>query len=600
MTLSPAGRYRTISDSHNAVAAIRGISVPRLIVIKGTDEGKQFQLTEAAYSIGRDAGNAVRLTDTEVSRRHAEFLRTEEGGYRLVDVGSANGSFVNNQPAKDVVLQAGDQVRIGQTILVYSAGPSPAARTDLAERISMITRHDLEIPSAVVKTVAEEEGSRILAQPGRAGTAWLKTALANLGVMYEAIQAVSHILDLNQLLERIMDLIFRSIEADRGCIMLRGVEGGTLEPKAARWRTTDKAEEHIAISRTVMDYVLREKQGVLVADAAEDDRFRSGQSIVRYGIREVICVPMRGRHDTLGVLYLDTLTGARELARRQSETGKFTEDHLTLAVAIAHQAALAVEDTRYHQAMLQAERLAAVGQAVAALSHHIKNILQGLRSGGEILKMGLDGKDEALLHQGWKIVEKNQGKIYHLVMDMLSYSKEREPAVEPADINRIVRDVLELTQGRAKEIGARLEAKLDAALPPVPADAEGLHRALLNVVGNALDAVEESDEPCVIVAPKLEADGQWMRIVVQDNGPGVPAARQEEIFKPFVSTKGAKGTGLGLPVSRKILREHGGDLLLHSEPGQGSQFVLRLPLKSPLLADAAGGTRELRVLKGEG
>src|SRR5262249_22981653 len=161
----------------------------------------------------------------------------------------------------------------------------------------------------------------------------------------------------------------------------------------------------------------------------------------RFGIREAICVPMKGRHETLGVLYLDTLTSPRELLNQTNPSGKFKEDHLKLAIAIAHQAALAVEDTRYHQAMLQAERLAAIGQAIAALSHHIKNILQGLRSGSEILKMGLTDKNDALLQQGWKIVEKNQGKIYDLVMDMLSYSKEREPAIESTDINRVVEDV---------------------------------------------------------------------------------------------------------------------------------------------------------------
>src|SRR5262249_921710 len=149
-----------------------------------------------------------------------------------------------------------------------------------------------------------------------------------------------------------------------------------------------------------------------------------------------------------------------------------------------HQSALAVEETRYHQAMVQAERLAAIGQTIAALSHHIRNIIQGLRSGTDILKMGMDEKDAELLEKGWKIVEKNQGKIYDLVMDMLSYSKERVPAVEETDLNEVVRDVLELVEKRAKEMNVKLETKLDA-LPKAQADPEGIHRALLNIVGNA-------------------------------------------------------------------------------------------------------------------
>ena len=374
--------------------------MPRLIVIKGADEGKQFDLTGSVLGVGRDATNQIRLHDTEVSRRHAEF-REVEGGYSLVDVGSANGTFVNEQPVKDVPLQAGDRVQIGQTILVYSAGRSNGqGASDLADRISMIARQDVELSSAIIKTIGETEGSRILSKPEQAGTPWLQTALANLGIMYEAIHTVSHILDLDQLLEKIMDLIFRSIEADRGCIMLRDPDTGQFEPKAVRWREGINAEEKMALSRTIMDYVLRDKQGVLVSDAATDERFNAGQSIVRFGIREAICVPMKGRHETLGVLYLDTHASPRKLVMHNNPTGKFTEDHLKLAIAIAHQAALAVEDTHYHQAMLHAERLAAIGQAIAALSHHIKNILQGLRSGSEILKMGLTDKNDTLLQQG--------------------------------------------------------------------------------------------------------------------------------------------------------------------------------------------------------
>jgi signal transduction histidine kinase len=560
--------------------------VARLIVIKGPDEGKQFELSETMLSVGRDSGNKVRLSDTEVSRRHAEFRRTADNVFRLADVGSANGTFVNNQPVKDVELRPGDHIRIGQSILVYSTGRAHGQTApDLTRRISMIAKQDDQLSSAIVKTVNESEGSRILARPGEAGgTPWLTTALANLGIMYETIQAVSHILDIDQLLERIMELIFRSIEADRGCIMLKHPSTGAFEPKAVRWREEVDSEEKIALSRTIMEYVLKEKQGVLVSDAASDARFNTGASILRFGIREAICVPMKGRHETLGVIYLDTRTSAREVLAKNvaNATGKFTEDHLKLAIAIGHQAALAVEETRYHFAMVQAERLAAIGQTIAALSHHIKNILQGLKSGSEILKMGLGDKDEVLLQKGWKIVEKNQGKIYDLVMDMLSYSKEREPAIEETDINAIVEDVADLLENKAKEMGVKLEIRPDKTLPSVQVDPEGLHRALLNIMGNAMDAVEDRKMPQVQATVKLDPDAGWVRVEILDNGVGISPEKVEDIFKPFVSTKGSKGTGLGLPVSRKILREHGGDIIVKSEPGKGSKFILRMPIKSPL------------------
>lgn len=568
--------------------------MPRLIVIKGADEGRQFELTGPTVGIGRDSGNAVRLHDTEVSRRHAELRLSLDGAsYRLFDRNSANGVYVNGRPIHDAILQPGDQLQIGQTVLVYSTGrreegPTPPARDQadgsLAERIRMITRQDAELASAIIKTIGETEGSRILARPEDARSPWLRTRLANLAVLYEASQAVSHILDIDELLGRILELIFRSVEADRGCVMLLNPDTAALEPKAVRWRNASDGSEQIAISRTITDHVLRERQGILVSDAAHDSRFDKGQSIVRFGIREAICVPMKGRHETLGVLYLDTHSPPTESASladvAPAAPAKFTEDHLALAIAVAHQAALAVEETRYYQAMVQAERLAAVGQTIAALSHHIKNILQGLRSGSDILQLGMKDKDDALLQQGWKIVEKNQGKIYNLVLDMLSYSKEREPLLEPAHLDKVVGEVVDLMQGRAKEVGATLAVECAGDWPTQAFDPDSMHRAFLNLVANALDAVEGRTAPRVVVRIEHDAEPDWAVVHVRDNGVGIPADKLADVFKPFVSTKGARGTGLGLAVSRKIVREHGGDLTVASEPGVGSTFTIRLPMRS--------------------
>src|SRR5262249_20167577 len=159
--------------------------------------------------------------------------------------------------------------------------------------------------------------------------------------------------------------------------------------------------------------------------------------------------------------------------------------------------------------------------------------------------------------------QKNQGKVNDLVMDMLSYSKEREPTIEPTNLNQIVRDVVELMLPRAREKGVQIGLRLDESLPVVPADPAGIHHALLNVVGNAVDGVEESAGPQVLVGSSREpvnelSKGAWVLLQVRDNGPGIPPEKLADIFRPFVSSKGARGTGLGLAVSRKILREHGG------------------------------------------
>jgi signal transduction histidine kinase len=573
--------------------------VARLLILTGNDEGKQFDLGEGAVTVGRDASNRIRLHDTEVSRRHAEFRRVD-GVFHIVDLSSANGTFVNNQRITKAVLQVGDHIAIGQSVLVFGseARHATSLANDLAEKISMIARGgESDLASAIIKTIGEGEGSRILTQPEKSSP-WLQGQLANLTILYEASQAVSLILDVPQLLEKLLELIFRSIPADRGIALLTSAKSAP-QPAAIHWRKGGDHPEKFLLSQSIVDHVLRERQGVLLSDASRDERFNRGESVVNFGIREVICVPMRGRHETLGVLYLDTQLSQRDVVDRTTVAGKFTGDHLALAIAIGHQAALAVEETRYHQALIEAEKLAAIGQTIAALSHHIKNILQGLRSGSEIMKMGLDQKNDRLIQQGWRVAEKNQGKIYDLVMDMLNYSKDRIPNVEPTDLNEMVDDVVELLAPRAAELGVKLEKSTAPNLPRVPVDAEGVHRALLNLVGNAIDAVEGRDDPKVDVSTRTADDG-YVRIVVLDNGVGIAPERIPEMFKVFVSTKGSRGTGLGLPVSQKILREHGGDLLVQSQVNIGSKFTMKIPLKSPLIPDLSSTSQNLPVLPPEG
>jgi signal transduction histidine kinase len=543
-------------------------AVPKLTVLSGPDAGREFDLAAPAVTVGRHSGNAVHLRDERVSRRHLELRANPAGGYQLFDLGSGNGTLVNGRAVQVIDLRPGDRIELGGTVLEYAGGGPAPSEAPEPPPTRLVVRPAGPPPSAILRTVAADAGSQILARPDRA-TDWVRTRLANLAVLYEASAAVSHILDVDELLGRIVDLAVRTTDADHGCALLTDPEAGELTPKAARTRPGLDPGGEFVVSRTVIDHVLREGQGVLVDDAAADERFRGGASIARHRIREVICVPMKGRRETVGVLFLDTQGGAAE--------PRFSDDHLNLAVALAHQAALAVEETRYYRAMVQAEKLAAVGQTIAALSHHIKNIMQGVRFGGDMVRMALDADDKELLLKGWKLVEKNQARIDDLILDMLSYSKDREPAVEPTALNALVEDVLDVVRGRARELGVTLDWRPDE-LPTVPCDPEGIHKALLNVVGNAVDAVEGRAAPRVEVSTGVSADGKFAEVAVADNGPGIPAERLGEIFKPFVSSKGSKGTGLGLPVSRKILREHGGDVVVESTPGQGCRFVLRIPL----------------------
>lgn len=554
----------------------------RLIVIRGVDEGKRFELAAPVVTIGRHSANAVALHDTQVSRRHLE-VRAVPAGYELVDLGSGNGTLLNGRPVGTALLRSGDTISIGQTVLMFSAGREADTGNELTERVRLQARPDQDLAAAIVRTIAADAGSQILAKPA-ASTDWVRTRLANLAALYETAEAVSHILDVNQLLETVMDLVFKSVSADHGCFVLRD-DDGRLVPRAVRYREGANRQEELAVSRTVVEHVLREKQGVLVSDVFADDRFRGVESLHKHNIREAICVPMKGRREVVGVLFLDTQSTLKQAVSRGLDEGKFTADHLNLASAIAHQAAIAVEESRYHEALVHSERLAAVGQTIAALSHHIKNIMQGVRFGSDMVRTALKEDDRDLLAKGWKLVERNQKRIDDLILDMLSFSKEREPAVEPTDLNALCEDVLDVVRGRAEERGVLVEWRPGTSVSAVPCDPEGVHRAVLNLVTNALDALEGRAGAKLGLQALMEPDGNWAKVIVIDNGPGIPPERLDDIFKPFVSTKGGKGTGLGLPVSRKIVREHGGDILVQSVPDVGSKFTVRLPVHSAPVTD---------------
>src|SRR5207248_9263873 len=198
--------------------------------------------------------------------------------YYIRDVGSANGTFVNNAPVSDAALQPGDQVQIGQSVLVFSGGRGEGAAGDLAEQISLITRQDVELSSAIIKTVGEAEGSRILAHPEKIQGPLANKLLTNLGILYELSQAVSHIPDLGELLDRVLELIFRALEADRGCVLLRNPDTGRFQPKAVRWRVRPPSPtEKLPVSNTIMEYAPHEKQGILVSDVMSAERFNTTQ-----------------------------------------------------------------------------------------------------------------------------------------------------------------------------------------------------------------------------------------------------------------------------------------------------------------------------------
>jgi histidine kinase len=228
------------------------------------------------------------------------------------------------------------------------------------------------------------------------------------------------------------------------------------------------------------------------------------------------------------------------------------------------------------------DRLAVVGQTVAGLAHGIKNILTGLEGGVFVVQTALEDHDDQLLPRGWNMVENNIGRISSLVKDLLSYSRERAPQYEETNPNALAEEVCALFDIKAREKSIVIERDFDpeaGRMFKVFLDQRGIHACLSNLVANAVDACE-TDTKAVAhrIIVKTVQDAEAVLIFkVSDNGAGMSEETKRKIFASFYSTKGSRGTGLGLMVTSKIVMEHGGEISFDSKEGVGTTFSIALP-----------------------
>jgi signal transduction histidine kinase len=558
--------------------------MPAFVVVSGPNLGARYPLNSSTNSstvrIGRDSRCEIHFDDTETSRKHAEIELVGDS-YVLRDLKSSNGTVVNGQTIETKTLLDGDRVQIGKQILVFrlrEAIPSATDKDYLQRSVSIVPDHDLENSQIISRAdLSDPVGETEFFDPQVANP--LSVNKSPWEIMYRTSLAVSRTLDINQLLEQIVDLIFQWVQCDHACVMLTDSVSNELKP-VYRKNRKPQSNHQITISRTILDFVLKNEEGVLTSNAKDDRRWNTSASIEASGVCEAICVPMKGRYGVVGVLYIDTMVNATmqsETPNRSSQTQLhvFDEEHLKMMVTIGHQAALAIEDTHFYQTTIQTEKLAAVGQTIANLSHHVKNILQGLKGGGFMVHEGLKRNELEPIRAGWEICEKTHNRIESLVLDMLTMSKEREPKRESTNLVLLIQDALSIAQAPARDANVQLVWNPPADPQTACVDPEGIHRAVLNLILNAIDATSGRPDAKVSIALLCTRDST--RIEIEDNGVGIPQSQLQTIFSLFESTKGNRGTGLGLPVSQKIIREHGGDISVLSVVDQGTTFTIQLP-----------------------
>lgn len=534
--------------------------MPTLHVIKGPDKGRSFTVNHTPALIGRDSPD-MPLADNTLSRRHARLDR-HNGVWTLTDLNSANGTYVNGvKVAGPMDLKQGDQIRCGTTLIVFGGAPAPGISDEFGGSLRIDEDGNI-VESAIMASVPSMEDSVIIAGPETS------SAVTNLRLLYELSNAIGSIFDRQQLLEKVMEMIFSNLPADRGFILMRNEETDELEPKVLRYRTAEHSGQ-ITISHTIVNHVLKTKHGVLCSNAMRDPRFAKGKSVHDYAIHSALCVPITVRQHNMGVIYIDTTVA----------THTYASDQLQLLAAIGFQTGLALEHARLYEAGVKAERLAAMGETVAYLSHGIKNILQSLQSAADMVELGMTKGKLDTAQRGWKILQRNLTRVQNLVLNMLAFSKVRQPNVILTQVNQVMEEVAETLAATADDKQIGLFTDLDPHLPPIAVDPDGIQQATLNLVLNAFDAVEPGTG-AVTLKTSFDEVAHEVLLMVSDNGAGIPPDQIEKIFDVFHSSKGQGGTGLGLAVVRKIIDEHAGQVTVTSSPTEGTTFTMHLPLRS--------------------
>lgn len=234
--------------------------------------------------------------------------------------------------------------------------------------------------------------------------------------------------------------------------------------------------------------------------------------------------------------------------------------------------------------------LATLGETVAGMSHDVKNILSGLEGGVYIVDSGLRSGNEERIRTGWTMVKKNVEKVSELVQDILYASKERVPEYQECDIAAILNDIYDLYKKKAYDSRILFVKDFEDDMGTAYLDPKGIHSAVANLVANAVQAcgsVREDRDLRISIGGRLS--GSILTLWVVDNGAGMSEEVRQRLFTKFYSTKGSKGTGLGLVVTRKVVEEHLGTISVESTLGAGTTFRIEIPVKRSAQTRALAG-----------
>ena len=302
---------------------------PKLIGLHGPLKDSEFPLSEESISIGRHDENVLRISDRRVSRHHCEINREEEE-FRLSDLGSAHGTFVNGIPVKDQVLAHGDQIRVASSVfwfLLHEEDTPAGVPVELDPR---------ELTSQTTTMLPGGSSRYLTGEAVQEGEGTADTLARSLGALLKLSTEINSVRESEPLQRKLLESIREVIPAHRCVFLTRDDEGDGYSPSVA-WDHSTKTDHPVQVSRTIVDRVVADQLAILSQHVPQDKDLNEAQSLMASGVQSVLCVPLMALDQLLGVIYLETTDPAEP----------FQEDQLHLLTAIAGIGGVALQNVHY-------------------------------------------------------------------------------------------------------------------------------------------------------------------------------------------------------------------------------------------------------------
>ncbi|HEV8538000.1 MAG TPA: GAF domain-containing sensor histidine kinase [Bacteroidota bacterium] len=404
-------------------------------------------------------------------------------------------------------------------------------------------------------------------------------AVQDLETVLSVVRKINTSLVLSDVLALVIDHAIRITHADRGFLMLADRDGRLQYVIGHDKNENVIHPENFQVSQSVLEDVYRTGESICIEGALTDKRFEQRQSIINLELQTIMCAPLQTHESTIGVIYVDS----------RFIQGVQKDEILRLFEILAGQAALAIRNAKLYENLkstyeelkeanehiIKSERMALRGEMAAEVSHELRNLLNIALLQSQELQRRMKRGEIDLSTRLVKDVIDSVRKIGDFSENLLTRSSVTSE-MNPLSLNSLVSTFVSFINVLPKFRKGKVVMELDDELPDIGADPDQLQQVLLNLANNAIEA-----RPDATLTFKTEYDFIHNNacLVVSDNGPGLDPRVKEKLFVQNITTK-PNGHGFGLPVCRKIIQNHKGEITVESLPNQGTRFILRFPLPS--------------------